>query len=140
MFMLPRYVRYRNAPGYLDVDRSRFDSDIRPGLVEIPIGERGIAFDRLDLDAWADDHKARNGRPRRKLGEVLCEQGQKASKPPAMVERKLTRGIEATESMRASEMLPKTRPKRGSVKSNIDSTPNLTKAFNAISALPQNVI
>jgi hypothetical protein len=36
--------------------------------MEIPIGEQGIAFDRLDLDAWADDYKTRNGRPGKAMG------------------------------------------------------------------------
>ena len=35
----------------------------RPYLTQIRIGIEGIAFDRLDLDAFADDYKSRNGRP-----------------------------------------------------------------------------
>ena len=58
MNLLPRLLRYRDAPRYLGMDRNRFDAEVRPYLVVIPIGERGIAFDRLDLDAWADHHKA----------------------------------------------------------------------------------
>lgn len=38
-------------------------SEVRPALTEIPIGRQGITFDRFELDAWADDFKARNGRP-----------------------------------------------------------------------------
>ena len=45
------------------MDRNRFNSEVCPYLVEIRIGEQGIAFDRLDLDAWVDQYKARNGRP-----------------------------------------------------------------------------
>jgi hypothetical protein len=45
------------------MDRNRFSREVRPYVTEIPIGEQGIAFDRLDLDAWADDYKGRNGRP-----------------------------------------------------------------------------
>jgi hypothetical protein len=66
MNILPRFIRYRDAPGYLGVDRNRFDAEVRPYLIEIPIGDRGIAFDRYDLDSWADDYKNRNGRPSRK--------------------------------------------------------------------------
>jgi hypothetical protein len=44
------------------MDRNRFNTDVRPSLVEIPIGTQGIAFDRLDLDAWAEDYIRRNGR------------------------------------------------------------------------------
>jgi len=48
------------------MDRNRFNAEVRPHLIEIPIGKQGIGFDRLDLDAWADDYKRRNGRPGQK--------------------------------------------------------------------------
>ena len=60
---LPRFVRLRDAPDYLGMDRNRFNRLVRPNLVVIPIGKQGIAFDRLDLDDWADHYKSRNGRP-----------------------------------------------------------------------------
>ena len=60
---LPRFVRLRDAPDYLGMDRNRFNRLVRPNLVVIPIGRQGIAFDRLDLDDWADQYKSRNGRP-----------------------------------------------------------------------------
>ena len=60
---LPRFVRLRDAPDYLGMDRNRFNRLVRPNLVVIPIGKQGIAFDRLDLDDWADQYKSRNGRP-----------------------------------------------------------------------------
>jgi hypothetical protein len=47
----------RDAPAYLGMDRTVFNQEVRPHLTEIPIGAQGIAFDRLDLDAWADQHK-----------------------------------------------------------------------------------
>ena len=62
----PRIVRFRDAPAYLGMDRNRFNSEVRPHLTEIPIGIQGIGFDRLELDAWVDDYKSRNGRPTRK--------------------------------------------------------------------------
>ncbi|MBS1211410.1 MAG: hypothetical protein H6R26_26, partial [Proteobacteria bacterium] len=65
--VLPRLIRLRDAPTYLGMDRNRFNASVRPYLTEIPIGEQGVAFDRLDLDAWADDHKQCNGRPGCKL-------------------------------------------------------------------------
>ena len=61
--LLPRLIRYRDAPGYLGMDRNRFNAEVRPFLTIIPIGKQGIAFDRLDLEAWADDYIQRNGRP-----------------------------------------------------------------------------
>jgi len=61
--LLPRVIRFKDAPGYLGMDRNRFNKEVRPGLVEFPIGTQGIGFDRLDLDAWFDSYKQRNGRP-----------------------------------------------------------------------------
>jgi predicted DNA-binding transcriptional regulator AlpA len=62
----PRVLRFRTAPEYLGMDRNRFNREVRPFLTEIPIGTRGIGFDRLELDAWLEDYIARNGRPARK--------------------------------------------------------------------------
>jgi hypothetical protein len=56
----------RDAPAYLGMDRNRFNTEVRPGLTAVPIGAQGIAFDRLELDAWVDDYVVRNGRPGRK--------------------------------------------------------------------------
>lgn len=61
--MLPRLIRFRDAPMYLGMDRKRFNKEVRPSLVVIPIGDQGLAFDRLDLDAWVEDYIGRNGRP-----------------------------------------------------------------------------
>jgi len=60
--ILPRLIRLRDAPFYLGMDRNRFNTLVRPQLAEVPIGKQGIAFDRLDLDAWVDDYITRNGR------------------------------------------------------------------------------
>ena len=66
----PRLIRLGKAPAYLGMDRNRFNREVRPQLTEIPIGVQGVAFDRLDLDAWADDYKRRNGRPGRSKGDT----------------------------------------------------------------------
>jgi hypothetical protein len=60
---LPRFIRLRDAPRYLGMDKNRFNHDVRPHVTVIPIGTQGIAFDRVDLDSWADHYKHRNGRP-----------------------------------------------------------------------------
>jgi hypothetical protein len=62
----PRVLRFRDAPAYLGMDRNRFNAEVRPHLTEVPIGTQGIGFDRLELDAWFEDYKSRNGRPARK--------------------------------------------------------------------------
>jgi len=61
--LIPRLIRLRDAPTYVGMDRHRFNNDVRPNLVEIPMGVQGIAFDRLDLDAWVDDYIQCSGRP-----------------------------------------------------------------------------
>ena len=61
--LLPRLVRLRDAPAYLGMDRNRFNNEVRLHLTRIPIGQQGIAFDRLELDAWVEDYISRNGRP-----------------------------------------------------------------------------
>ena len=69
--LLPRLIRLRDAPRYMGMDRNRFNHAVRPFVTEIPIGFQGVAFDRLELDAWADDYMARNGRPGRPQGGRL---------------------------------------------------------------------
>jgi hypothetical protein len=61
--LLPRLVRFRDAPAYLGMDRNRFNREVRPTVPEIRIGIQGIAFDRLDLDAWVEQYKGCSGRP-----------------------------------------------------------------------------
>ena len=51
--MTPRLLRLRDAPNYLGMARSIFERDVRPYLTHIRIGTQGVAFDRLELDAYA---------------------------------------------------------------------------------------
>jgi hypothetical protein len=60
--LLPRCIRLRDVPFYLGMDRNRFNAEVRQFLTCIPIGRQGIAFDRLELDAWVEDYISRNGR------------------------------------------------------------------------------
>ena len=60
---LPRVLRLRDAPGYLGTNRNFFNASVRPYVSEIRIGRQGVAFDRLELDAWWEQYKSRNGRP-----------------------------------------------------------------------------
>ena len=71
--LLPRVIRLRDAARYLGMDRNRFNREVRPCLNEFPIGIQGIAFDRLDLDAWLDDYKSRNGRPGLPKGDRIWD-------------------------------------------------------------------
>lgn len=78
---LKRLYRLRDAPTYLGMDKNRFNAEVRPYLTEIPIGSHGIAFDRVDLDMWADHYKRRNGRPARLEGEELWGESERQDSP-----------------------------------------------------------
>ena len=62
MTIIPRFIRAKEAPAYLGMDRNKFNRDIKPQLTVIELGKQSRAYDRLDLDAVADDIKSRNGR------------------------------------------------------------------------------
>jgi hypothetical protein len=70
----PRFIRLKDAAHYLGMDKNRFNAEVRPTLIEIPIGNLGIAFDRVDLDDWAVDYKHRNGRPGKFKGTALWDE------------------------------------------------------------------
>jgi len=82
--LLPRLIRFRDAPFYLGMDRNRFNAEVRPYLTEIPIGEQGIAFDRLELDAWVGQYKSRNGRPGQLLGGMTWDAKERLDSTSAM--------------------------------------------------------
>jgi hypothetical protein len=84
--LLPRFIRLRDAPAYLGMDKNRFNRDVvRPHLCRIPIGRQGVAFDRVDLDTWADDYKCRNGASR---GSISKEQAMGNQRTPDLQKRK----------------------------------------------------
>lgn len=96
----PRVIRLRDAPDYLGMDKNRFNEEVRPSLTEFNVGIQGIGFDRLDLDAWLDDYKHRNGRRRKNLkGSELCQKPQQASQKGAMsgTSKKKLEGMESFE-------------------------------------------
>ena len=85
--LLPRLVRFRDAPAYLGMDRNRFNAEVRPFLTKIPIGQQGIAFDRLELDAWVEDYISRNGRPAKRSELWDARNHQASKKRPHLVDR-----------------------------------------------------
>ena len=52
----PRFSRFGDAPGYLDMCRDEFNKTVRSHVREFPIGKQGVAFDRHELDEWADSY------------------------------------------------------------------------------------
>ncbi|MCK4870902.1 MAG: hypothetical protein KAS93_07320 [Gammaproteobacteria bacterium] len=59
--ILPRLIRLKDASKYLGMDKNRFNHEVRPTLIAVPIGKQGVAFDRLDLDDWVEHYKRRSG-------------------------------------------------------------------------------
>ncbi len=49
-----RFLRPRDAPQFIGMDKNSFTANVRPYLTEIPIGAQGIAFDCLAIEAVAD--------------------------------------------------------------------------------------
>ncbi|SMQ10821.1 hypothetical protein [Pseudomonas chlororaphis] len=54
----PRFIRFGDAPGYLGMCNDEFNKTVRPNVREFPIGKQGVAFDRHELDEWADAYIA----------------------------------------------------------------------------------
>ena len=78
--IIPINIRLKDAPFYLGMDKNYFNTDVRPYLTEIPIRKQGIAFDRLELDAWAESYKKRVGiPPTKKLEKLTCQRKSPAS-------------------------------------------------------------
>ena len=61
--LAPRLIRLRDAPYFFGMHKNRFNREVRPFLTEIEIGSQGRVFDRLEMEAAAEDYKTRNGRP-----------------------------------------------------------------------------
>src|ERR1700675_1638260 len=127
----PRLIRYRDAPSYCGVGRRVFDRDIRPWLIVIPIGKVGVAFDRLDLDAWIEQHKSCSGLPLEK-GEPWDAQERRESLSTRMVKKLSTRPNKAGKSSAASPPSVSKKPNNGSPgKPKSDARPaSLVRALN----------
>ena len=54
--ILPRFMRAGEAPEYLSMNLALFNEIVRPYVSEFPLGERGVGFDRLELDEWASSY------------------------------------------------------------------------------------
>lgn len=74
--ILPRLLRVKDAPRYCGMHREIFNRDIRPSLMEIPIGVQGKAFDRLEIDRVLDEYMQRNGRRPVSEGETTWDGSQ----------------------------------------------------------------
>ena len=84
MTIQPRVIRVSDAPKYLAMSLPYFNEKVRPYLVEDIDSSRMKCFDRLDLDAWWEHHKAANGTP--------AKENQSWQKEPQVLERKVKSG------------------------------------------------
>lgn len=109
--LLPRYIRVGAAPAYLGMDRNRFTAEIRPYLTEIVMGKRSKAFDRLELDAIADQYKERNGRPGRLQGERLWDGKRRPASSGERAFGTSTNGSKGSEFAKALDRLNLAKPK-----------------------------
>lgn len=105
--ILPRFIRIRDAPFYLGMDKNRFNQEVRPSLTEIKIGQQGIAFDRIELDAWADDYVRRVGKPGKKKHDIEKSSWQRKQpvSPNEAASGTSTRSLEKREFTKALEQV-----------------------------------
>jgi hypothetical protein len=105
----------RDAPKYLGMDRHAFSELARPFLTEIPIGIQGIAFDRLEMDAWVEEYVRCNGRRPKphKVEDDICQNATKCrgsvSKAVSGKLRKDVNTSKAVGSVKAREKLAELR-------------------------------
>ena len=105
----PRVIRLTDAPAYLGMGAKYFNEHVRPYVELVNLGGNHMKmFDRLDLDAWWEHHKAANGRPAQ---ENLAWQ-----KEPQVLERKVKSGTLKKSSPVSS--FDKALEKRNSTKQN----------------------
>ncbi|WP_058515736.1 hypothetical protein [Legionella santicrucis] len=111
--ILPRLIRLRDAPAYLGMERHRFNDEVRPQIIEIPIGSQGIAFDRLDLDAWVDDYKQCSGRPaaKKKRGMEIWDENERQGSIKKVVTGKLINSSLDTDFAKALALATSKKPK-----------------------------
>jgi hypothetical protein len=62
-FIIPGIVRLRDAPFYLGMNKTFFRNTVQPYLTRIPIDQRGIGFNRIELDRWIAYTQATLGQP-----------------------------------------------------------------------------
>src|SRR5262249_48383957 len=128
----PRFIRLRDAPAYLGMDRSLFNLTVRPTLTEVTIGRQGVAFDRLDLDAWADEYMRRNGRAGKGASQKWRDEARPQESQPIVQETR-----RSTRSASRSAYLPGLAPSRSNKPRN--TWPRASKP-SAVSSYTESVL
>ncbi|WP_327212950.1 hypothetical protein [Pseudomonas fluorescens] len=115
--LLPRFIRSRDAPAYLAMGREEFKNTVRPFVREFPIGERGVGFDRQELDEWASAYVAakaidkkgakeqQSPRSERQEGETRWRGNRSQASPKGKVSGISTRRSTAKDFMNLLEQL-----------------------------------
>ena len=109
----PRVIRHCKAPAYLGMCKEVFERDVRPFVPEVPVGNKGVGFDRLDLDAWFEQHKRRNGRPAKKEQSLWDEQERGVSPSKVTAQEPSTRRGDGKESSPGLDRYRRKTPKTG---------------------------
>ena len=85
-----RMLNLKQAAKYCGVSIPTFNKGVKPHVTMVPPpgcprATRGIRFDRVDLDRYLDDYKARYGRPGNKENDLWqTSQGYAKTKPVSM--------------------------------------------------------
>ena len=97
---MQRFMKLNKACQYLDKSEPNFNETVRPFITEIRDG-RCVKFDRLDLDAWADQYKAANGRPGKPMEETQCQNQPQASEKEKVsgISKKLSPASQFTKAL-----------------------------------------
>jgi hypothetical protein len=112
MDITPRFIRHRDAPRYLGVNVNYFNRHFRPQLTEIRLGPQMLAYDRLELDALADNTKALHGRQATQKGAKQSWRNKKSGVSAFGVGRGIsTKSSEEREFVKALEQATSGKPK-----------------------------
>jgi len=137
----PRFIRMRDAPDYLGMSKDEFARTARPMLTEVPIGARGVGFDTLDLNAWADEYKRRNGRPKMNGDSKWDVQEREVSSSKQTEQGLSTKSTVESESLPDLVSSRKVKPRGGSKPQlHSDNKKGLSKVQEALNACSQMVL
>ncbi|WP_448693514.1 hypothetical protein [Pseudomonas rhizophila] len=120
--LLPRFIRAKQAPAYLGMCRAVFDAEVRPHVHEFPIGERGVGFDRQELDDWASAYveaksidkkrapEQQSPRSERQQGDKPWRENRSQASPKGKVSGISTRRSTENAFMKALELVTGKKP------------------------------
>ena len=99
----PLVIRVGDAPGYLGMDKNKFNKEVRPNLLEIKGSGRSVAFYRVDLNEWMDDYVNSTSRSKSKKGVLAWDKHQQE---PKVFTSKVTEVDPLVKLLKEKEFLP----------------------------------